>query len=182
VPNKTHPKELDNQIGILGEKAPQWNIKRWIDEKGEICPRPIYVDDYLNTVLVMICFQAWCPKSHTTGFPSIQKLVRLYQEKEEVNFLAIQTVFDCQDLNTIDHLKETQEKYKLSIPFGHDIGNAKTFDESNVLHNYRTGGTPWIIILDKKQKVIYNDFQIEVPTAQKIIKKASRRKWCFLRS
>ncbi|MDP6360864.1 MAG: hypothetical protein QF473_37475 [Planctomycetota bacterium] len=33
------------------------------------------------------------------------------------------------------------------------------------MRNYRTGGTPWTIIIDRKGKVRYNDFHIQPAAA-----------------
>jgi len=57
-------------------------------------------------------------------------------------------------------LVETQEKYELNIPFGHDIGNDKTFKRSSTMFNYKTGGTPWFIFIDQNNKVIFNDYHL----------------------
>ena len=37
------------------------------------------------------------------------------------------------------------------------------------MRQYRFGGTPWIVIIDKKGVVRYNDFHISVKDASKLI-------------
>lgn len=40
---------------------------------------------------------------------------------------------------------------------------------SALMRNYRTGGTPWVIIIDKDGIVRYNDFHIQPDKAVQII-------------
>jgi len=57
-----------------------------------------------------------------------------------------------------DKLIETQKKYDLKIPFGHDVGNENTGSRSSTMYHYRTGGTPWFIFIDQNDIVVFNDF------------------------
>ncbi|MFQ5505862.1 MAG: hypothetical protein ACE5F1_13860, partial [Planctomycetota bacterium] len=57
-------------------------------------------------------------------------------------------------------------RYRLGIPFGHDDGQGKG---SRIMRAYRTGGTPWTIVIDKDGVVRYSDFTIEVQKAEKLL-------------
>ncbi len=46
---------------------------------------------------------------------------------------------------------------------------------SKFMKNYRTGGTPWTIIVDKDGIVRYNDFHIEVAQAIRLINKLKNK-------
>lgn len=48
---------------------------------------------------------------------------------------------------------------------GHDPGE----NRSTIMEDYHTGGTPWIIIIDKKGVIRYSDFRIDTREAINII-------------
>ena len=68
-------------------------------------------------------------------------------------------------------MKEIQKEYDLKIPFGHDVGDKNTRNRSAVLHNYRTGGTPWFIFINQEGKVIFNDYHLNTEMAIEYLKK-----------
>ena len=156
--------------GIEGLQAPPWNIPTWIDENGNPLARPVELSDYANKVLVILAFQSWCPGCHSSGFPTLQFLSREFAAEPGVEFLAIQTVFEGKHANTADKLLENQTKYGLKIPFGHDPGDPSTNDYPSVMYNYRTRGTPWVIIIDNNGVVQYNDFHIDPNVGRDLIR------------
>ena len=153
--------------GIAGQKAPEWQIKSWIDDNGK--PTNVRLADYKGKVVYILCFQSWCPGCHSVGFPTLKQLVKDYEQNHDVAFVSIQTVFEGSSVNTIDKVRSTQLKYSLKIPMGHDPGSRNTGYRSSIMSSYRTGGTPWVIIIDKQGKVVFNDFHIRVPRAKSII-------------
>jgi len=84
----------------------------------------------------------------------------------------IQTVFEGFHINTKEKLKETQNKYQLPIPFGHDVGNEKTGNRSSTMYHYKTGGTPWFIFIDQNNQVVFNDFHLDVDKTIEYLKSA----------
>ena len=88
----------------------------------------------------------------------IQKLVKEFGDNNKIEFLAVQTVFEGSSSNTYDKIAETQKKYDLAIPFGHDPGEGS----STIMQDYRTGGTPWFIFIDDKDNVVFADFHMNV--------------------
>ena len=54
-------------------------------------------------------------------------------------------------------------------------GNKKPGTTPETMINYRSGGTPWTVIIDPEGTIVYNDFHIEVKQAitmvQQLIKK-----------
>jgi hypothetical protein len=74
-----------------------------------------------------------------------------------VGFAVIQTVFEGFEKNTFERLRETQLRYELNLPFGHD---AVPGNHSTVMQDYQTGGTPWFILIDQDNHVIFSDFHI----------------------
>ena len=53
-------------------------------------------------------------------------------------------------------IEETAERYQLTIPVGHDPGPDNS--GSVLMRHYRTGGTPWTVIIGKDGFVHFNEF------------------------
>lgn len=163
--NKMNTENIDQVI-----KAPDFNVKKWIDANGNKT-KAITLSDYQGKFKVVYCFQHWCQGCHIKGLPDLKRMVTALEGNENVVFLVIQTVFEGHDTNTFDKIRETQKKYDLKIPFGHDAGDDGK-SRSNIMMNYQTGGTPWFILIDKKDNIIFADFHLNVTAAIAILKQA----------
>lgn len=154
-----------HRYGIEGQQAPELltDIK-WIDENGKDIDA-IQLSQFDQKFKIVYGFQSWCPGCHSRGLPALQKMTEALKENNKIVFLALQTVFEGAESNTFEKMVETQKKFELNIPFGHDIGNAQTHFRSSTMHNYRTGGTPWFIFINQNNKVIFNDYHIAVDKA-----------------
>lgn len=80
--------------------------------------------------------------------------------------MAVQTTFEGYSINTLDKAKATMARYNLSIPTGQSGSEAT---RSRLMQAYRTGGTPWTIIIDKSGVVRYNDYFITPQRAISVI-------------
>ncbi|BDS15511.1 peroxiredoxin family protein [Aureispira anguillae] len=158
-----------NKYGLEGNQAPELSVPRWINEKGEESDS-IFLADYEGKFKIIYCFQAWCPGCHSQGLPALKKMVEALKENDKVAFIAIQTVFEGQHENTFAKVKEIQKQYELAIPFGHDVGTEATQNISSTMYHYRTGGTPWFILIDQKGRVIFNDFHLNTEKAIEFLK------------
>jgi len=163
----------DHNFGILGQKAPELEEFKWIGNEGEDIPS-IQLEDYKGKFIVLYCFQSWCPGCHSRGLPSLEEMSEALKDNDKVEFLAIQTVFEGGSINTFDKLRETQLKYDLEIPFGHDPGGPATRDRSSTMYNYRTGGTPWFIFIDQTGKVVFNDYHLDTEKAIDYLKSVTK--------
>ncbi|MBT8221007.1 MAG: redoxin family protein [Bacteroidia bacterium] len=150
--------------GIEGEEAPEWDIEAWLDGSGELGSYKL--SDFAGKKIVVFCFQSWCPGCHKSGFPTMKYLNKRFGDQENVEFVAIQTVFEGADVNNFKKLKKMQKKYKLNIPFGHDIGT----ESSHIVERYRTGGTPWFIVINESGKVVYNHYELTPQVASRLLK------------
>ena len=81
----------------------------------------------------------------------------------------MQTVFEGYDYNSQDKLRRNQLEWNLKIPMAHAPGNPKTHQIPKIMQQYRSGGTPWKVIIDTQGKVVYNHFHIELPQAVALI-------------
>lgn len=156
--------------GIEGYKAPELSQSiEWIDASGKEMD-PIQLNQYEGKFKVIYGFQSWCSGCHSQGLPALKAMVEALEGNDKVLFLAIQTVFEGFQANTKDKLIETQKKYDLKIPFGHDIGSEETGGRSSTMYHYRTGGTPWFIFIDQNDTVIFNDFHLNTEKAIEFLK------------
>jgi len=149
-------------------KAPEFNVGQWIDANGHTTDQ-IKLSDFKGQFKVVYCFQHWCPGCHSKGLPDLKKMVDALKGNDTITFVAIQTVFEGFESNTYEKIKETQKKYELEIPFGHDAGDDGT-SGSNMMANYGTGGTPWFIFIDKHDNVVFSDFHLNPEAAIQFLK------------
>lgn len=150
--------------GILNKPAPGWGVKKWLNLPDGV--RSLDVSDFKGKVLYLYCFQSWCPGCHSHGFPTLQKMIKRYQGNDEVAFVAVQTVFEGFASNTFEHAKRIAKRYDLDIPIGQSGENGK---RSPLMRSYRTGGTPWTVIIDRDGVVRFNDFHAREPQASRLI-------------
>ncbi len=160
-------KELVN--GIAGYRAHEFFVDQWIDAKGNKT-KSIKLCDFDGKFKVLFCFQSWCSGCHSKGFPALKEMVKALKDNDEVKFLAFQTVFEGHESNTFEKMMEIQKQYNLEIPFGHDPGEERFKNRSQIMRHYRTGGTPWFIFIDKKNNVVFNDFHMDVEAAIEFLK------------
>jgi hypothetical protein len=99
-------------------------------------------------------------------------MMELFADESNLAFLTVQTVFEGFGTNTLDAAREVAQRYALEIPVGHDAGpNASG---SVLMPRYRTGGTPWTIVIDRGRKVRFNGFQADVEMLAEGIKMLCR--------
>lgn len=162
-------KETRPGYGIKSQIAPELNVAKWVDGTGKES-KELKLADLKDKFKVIYCFQSWCPGCHSIGLPALQKMTRALEERKDIQFLAIQTVFEGKHANTYERMLEIQKEYELEIPFGHDTGNEESGNISTTMGNYRTGGTPWFIFINKKGEVIFNDFHLNTEKAIEYLK------------
>ena len=82
----------------------------------------------------------------------------------------MQTVFEGFGSNSEDKLRKNQLKYDLKIPMAHASGNPQTHRIPEIMRKYRSGGTPWTVIIDPNGKVVFNEFHLDANLATELIK------------
>lgn len=147
--------------GILGGAAPELLVPHWIDGTGQPRP-PLTISELGSRHRVLFFYQHWCPGCHSRGFPTLLELIER-TTAADFGFAVVQTVFEGFEVNTSDQLIHDQKKYGLSIPFGHDTVSPDGQYPTTMV-NYRTGGTPWFVVIDPAGTVIANGFSIDVNT------------------
>jgi len=164
---------LSRDLGILGALAPQLKISQWFDEEGKPLKDPSSILDWKGKVVFILCWQSWCPGCHSSGLPTLKELSDHFQDNPGIQFLSIQTVFEGHGVNTVEKVPKTMKSFELRVPSGHDFGSQHPSRPPDTMRYYRTGGTPWVIIIDKRRRVVYNDFRVDpkkaIPYLQKLI-------------
>jgi hypothetical protein len=82
----------------------------------------------------------------------------------------VQTVFEGFGVNSEDKLRKNQLKHGLKIPMAHAAGNPQSHSVPEIMRKYRSGGTPWVVIIDPNGRVVFNDFHIDANPAAELIK------------
>ncbi len=150
--------------GIIGRPAPVWGVTKWMNLPAGA--HALDIGDFKGRVLYLYGFQSWCPGCHSHGFPTLQGLIDHYRGVDDVAFVAVQTVFEGYASNTFDHARDVAAQYALDIPVGQ---SGEEGERSPLMNRYRTGGTPWTIIIDRHGIVRFNDFRITQDRAVSLI-------------
>jgi thiol-disulfide isomerase/thioredoxin len=150
----------NHQYGIVGQLAPELSVGYWIDKEGE--PSNFSIQGAKNKWVMLKCFQDWCPGCHSSGFPALKKFADAFWDHPDVAIAGIQTVFEGFSTNTRDDVRKLQLQYQLPIVMGHDPGNPDGDHRPSTMKSFRTGGTPWIIVIAPDGRVVFNDFHVNV--------------------
>lgn len=147
------------QFGGLHDRAKELRVAQWIDGDGNAMDAPLKLNDLGDSYKVIYCFQHWCPGCHSRGFPTLKYLSQQLKDCG-VGFAVIQTVFEGGEVNTFDKLRVNQEQYGLKLPFGHDVPVGDDRYPS-FMEDYRSGGTPWLTVIDPAGNVVHADFRLD---------------------
>ena len=159
----------NSHYGIVGREAPELRVDYWLDSKGE--PRePFQLSLHQGKWVLLKCFQNWCPGCHSHGLPALKKMSDALADNPKVAFAGIQTVFEGSLFNTQSKVLKIQQDYDLKIPMGHDPGDERSF----TMMDYRTGGTPWMILIDPSRRVVFNDFGLDADKAIEYLKEQTK--------
>ena len=146
------------QRGIVSKDAPTLQAVEWVQKVEDVTPTI-----ETGKVNYLFFFQSWCPGCHSHGFPTLKKMK---EEFPGVNFIAVQTVFEGFSTNTKERAVADVKSYGLDIPVGHDGTAGKP---SPLMRRYRSGGTPWTVIIDKKGVVQFNGFSLSTTQGNEIV-------------
>lgn len=151
------------QSQMIGKQAPALEVDQWYNLVDK---QSVSIEDLKGKVVYMYFFQSWCPGCHSHGFPTLVKLIDRYKNDDNVAFIAVQTVFEGYAINSSAAALRTAKRYELTIPVGHSGSDG---NPSKVMKAYKTGGTPWTVIVDPKGIIKYADFHISEAKAVTLI-------------
>jgi len=148
-----------DEYGILDQPAPELQVDYWLDRYGK--PTSYSIAAARGKWIFLECFQNWCPGCHAHGFPTLKKVADAFDGDDRVSVAAVQTVFEGFSSNTREAVRELQLRYELPIPMGHDPGTPEREGLPSTMVRYRTGGTPWAIVIEPGGTVAYNNYHID---------------------
>lgn len=154
--------------GIVGQTAPELDVEFWLNGEGE--KGHFSVKDNLGKWVYLKFWQSWCPGCHSSGFPTLKKVTDAFAEEPLLAIAGIQTTFEGHDVNTGDKVREMQLRYDLPIPMGHDPGRLNPDGYPNTMRAYRTGGTPWQVLINPVGKVVFDGFHVDPERAIAFLK------------
>jgi hypothetical protein len=143
--------------GILGRRAPELTVPYWIDADGKERPA-LTLKELGPRFRILFFYQHWCPGCHSHGFPNLIEVIQGIDSKD-VAVAVVQTVFEGAHVNTRDKLLVDRERYGLRIPLGYE-GLSALGDPPTTVENYRTGGTPWFVLIDPAGIVVHDGFTV----------------------
>ena len=155
--------------GIKGQGAPSLTVDKWIQLPGTVTAKSrksVDIKDYRGKVVLMFFFQSGCSGCREFGFPTMKKMKARYNGDKGVAFVAIQTVNEGHSVNTPQRGLDMARKFELD---GIAVGHSDSRGEKSVFKAYKPGGTPWMVVVDKRGIVQYNDFFLDPPNAVQLI-------------
>ncbi|MEM6992261.1 MAG: TlpA family protein disulfide reductase [Myxococcota bacterium] len=160
---------MNKKHGIQGSVAPEFRVPDWLANVD--ASDGLRIADIKAPLIYLYNFQSWCPGCHSHGFPTMKAVKDHFENagrSAEIQFVAVQTVFEGHDTNTADKALESMKRHGLEdIPLGHDSGSPPT-----IMADYRTGGTPWTVIIGPDRTVLHEGFQLD-PEALGLLEKLS---------
>ena len=87
---------------------------------------------------------------HSRGLPTLGEVKRRFGD-DDATFVAVQTVFEGYDVNTAERALASVAQHGLSdLAVGHDPSRDGGPPDS--MRIYRTGGTPWTVIIGPERR------------------------------
>jgi len=148
----------ESQYGIEGYIAPEIELDYWVNGDGE--PSKFSVEGARGKWVFLKFFQNWCPGCHSSGFPTLKAVCDEFYGHEKVEIAGVQTVFEGYGTNTQEKVRELQLRYDIPAVMGHDGGDPESDIPSLTMINYRTGGTPWLVLIAPDGSVVFNHFHV----------------------
>jgi thiol-disulfide isomerase/thioredoxin len=158
------------ETGIVGLPAPPLEHVRWINENGDE-RSPLTLAELGQGYSILYFFQDWCAGCHAHGFPTFVTLAEEFRNKG-VGLAAVQTVFEGSEVNTLDRLRENQRRYGLHVPFGHAVADSASGDAvPAIMEAYRSGGTPWFVVIAPNGRVMYDGFRLNAERLVQVLRR-----------
>jgi hypothetical protein len=80
-------------------------------------------------------------------------------------------VFEGSEVNTFERLRENQRRYGLRVPFGHAAADSAPAEAvPAIMEAYRSGGTPWFVVIAPDGRVVYDGFRLDAKSLVQILR------------
>ncbi|MBX2824282.1 MAG: redoxin domain-containing protein [Gammaproteobacteria bacterium] len=148
-----------DKYGIRGQVAPEIKLDYWVNGEGE--EASFSMQKAKGKWVFLKFFQNWCPGCHSSGFPTLKAFCDEFYGHPEVEIAGVQTVFEGYGTNTQDAVRDLQLRYDIPAVMGHDPGDHEAGIPALTMVNYRTGGTPWLVLVNPDGIVVFNNFHVD---------------------
>lgn len=143
-------------LAYVGDLAPALAVQEWVRGK------PTTLDELQGKVVLLDIFQIICPGCHA-AHPEIVRMRERYADRGfEVIGLAV--AFEYESVQTPKHIRNYVERKDYPYAVAIDKGLTETF------RRYRSRGTPYTVLIDRKGRIRYLDFfrlhQVEATVQQ----------------
>ena len=125
------------------EQAPALEIDTWLNTDKDI-----HLSELKGKAVVIYVFQMLCYGCVHFSIPQLKKLNKVF-DKQQLEVLAIHSVFEHHSANNEETLKAFLFENKITVPVGIDAENAST-SIPKTMSSYRLKGTPSLVLIDKK--------------------------------
>jgi thiol-disulfide isomerase/thioredoxin len=142
------------QAGVLLEpvETPEWQVSEWLN--GD----PGRIADHKGQVVLIHFFQLWCPGCNEFTLPLLQEWEETFAERDDLLIVSIHTVFEGHDEQTPDRLRRFIAEKNIAHPVGIDAYERPGDEVPITMDRFETGGTPHVVIVDKKGKTRFTHF------------------------
>ena len=134
----------------LARAAPEWAVSEWIN--GD--PGPL--ENHRGRVVLLHFFQLWCPGCNHFSIPLFHRWEEKYGARDDVLIISIHSVFEGHSFQSANRLHGFVADKEIDHPVGID-DYADSSDRTPItMRRYRTGGTPQVVIIDKKGEIRFS--------------------------
>ena len=158
--------------GITGKEAPEFGDLKWYDGNDKLMTKTPKVKELRGKFIILKFWQSWCPGCLSRGLPTLYKFQEHFKDNGKVKIFAIQTVFEGFKTNSKSKIKQIRKRFKLTIPMAHDDGASHKKKRSVIMDRYRSGGTPWFVIINQGGKVVFDGFHLDFNKTVKYIEQS----------
>jgi hypothetical protein len=123
--------------------APELQVQAWLNSD-----RPVLLSGLRDRVVVLVAFQALCPKSLAYGIPQAQRIFETF-EPCDVTVIGLHATFEHHDAITPALVKAFIQEYRLKFPIALDQPSVGS-PIPQTMERYKMRGTPSLILIDRQ--------------------------------
>lgn len=118
--------------------------------------QPVVLAGLRDRVVLLVAFQALCPKSIAYGIPQAQRIYETF-EPSDVAVIGLHATFEHHDVISPALVKAFIQEYRLKFPVAIDQPSAGS-PIPQTMERYKMRGTPSLILIDKQGLVRKHTF------------------------
>lgn len=143
---------LSAGVVLQPQDAPDWQVSEWINgDPGNLRAQK-------GKIVLIHFFQLWCPGCNDFSIPLFQEWEEKFGSRDDVTILSIHTVFEGHDVQTPERLRAFVQEKGIRHPVGMDAYAPGESEVPVTMDRYETGGTPHVVIIDKKGDLRFTHF------------------------